>query len=85
MKAKESVGSLRTGAEDLETKDMEKTEILSAFLALGPIMFSVFLNGLGCTLSELVDDTRLGANSWYTGGHSCYSEGPSQAVVCFML
>jgi len=33
-------------------------------------MFSVFINGLERTLSELVDHTRLGANSWYTGGHS---------------
>lgn len=85
MRAKESVGLLLTGAEDLETKDMEKAEILNAFLMLGPIIFSAFINGLECTLSELVDDTGLGANSCYTGGHSCYSEGPSQAVVSFRL
>lgn len=63
MKAKESVGSLLTGAEDLETKDMEKAELVQAFLTLGPIMFTVFINGLECTLRELVDHTRLGANS----------------------
>lgn len=42
---------------------MEKAEIINAFLTLGPIMVSVFINGLERALSKLVDDTRVGANS----------------------
>lgn len=70
--------------EEPETKDMEKAEIFCAFAMLEPMVFPIFINDLESALSTLVGDARLRANGDMLR-HSCHSEVPSQAAICFVL